>query len=181
MIVVHGLYHYRFPYNCWQSWNISYLWERQIYNNYTLNEVEEIFLRQILVDDQHSHGSRKETEMCLQQEKSYTSYLIDYSCLLAMWNWQHCYHDVDALSGYFVLQGKHPALHATYHTFFTCRISSHGRCHDLPCLNEFSEVVPSCFARSRQTSWTEVLLSWTGRLAQTTARGSCLFKVMGQE
>ena len=67
------------------------------------------------------------------------------------------------------------------HNFFTCRISTHGRCHDLPRLNEFSGVVLSCFTLSRQTGWTEVLLSWTGRLAQTTVRGSCLFKVKGRE
>ena len=34
------------------------------------------------------------------------------------------------------------------HNFFTCRISKHGRCHDLPGLNEFSGVVPSCFTLS---------------------------------
>ena len=69
-----------------------------------------------------------------------------------------------------------------YSNFFvTCSISRHGRCHELPCLNEFSGVVVCCFTLSRQTSWTEVLLSWAGRLAQTIVRGNCLFKVMGQQ
>ena len=38
------------------------------------------------------------------------------------------------------------------HNLFTCRISLHGRCRDLPGLNEFSGVVLSCFTLSRQTS-----------------------------
>ena len=50
------------------------------------------------------------------------------------------------------------------HNCFICCISIHGRCHALPRLNEFSGVVQSCFTLSRQTSWTEVLLSWTGRI-----------------
>ena len=65
---------------------------------------------------------------------------------------------------------------------FASRISIRGRCPDLPCLNEFSDVVvPSCFKLSHQTSWTAELFSGTGRLAQTTVQGNCLFKVMGQE
>ena len=67
------------------------------------------------------------------------------------------------------------------HNLFTGCISMHGRCHDLPWLNEFSGVVLTSFMLSRQTSWTEVLLSWRGRLAQTIVRGNCLFKVTGQE
>ena len=67
------------------------------------------------------------------------------------------------------------------YNFFTCRISLHGHCHDLPCLNKFISVVLSCFTLSRQTSWTEALLSWIGRLAQTIVQGNCLCKVIGQE
>ena len=67
------------------------------------------------------------------------------------------------------------------HNFFTCWILIQGRCHDLPPLNEFSSVVLSCFTLSRQTSWMEVLLSWTWRLAQTIVQGYCLFRDMGQE
>ena len=67
------------------------------------------------------------------------------------------------------------------HHFFTCRVSVHWRCHDLPRLNEFSGVVSSCFPLSRRTSWTEVLFSWTGRLAQTVSQGNRFFKVLGQE
>ena len=48
-------------------------------------------------------------------------------------------------------------------------------------MNEFSVVVLSCFTLSPQTNWMEVLLSWTGRLAQTIVQSDCLFKVMGQE
>ena len=40
---------------------------------------------------------------------------------------------------------------SSIYNFFTCRISMHGHCHDFPCLNEFSSVVPSCFTLS---SWT---------------------------
>ena len=65
--------------------------------------------------------------------------------------------------------------------FFTCRKSMHGRYHVLPRLSEFRGVVLNCFRLSRQTGWTEVLLSWTGRHAQTTVQGNCLFKDMGQE
>ena len=67
------------------------------------------------------------------------------------------------------------------HTFFTGRISIHGRCHGLPRLNELSGVELSCFTFPRQTSRTEVLLSLTGRLAYIIVRGNCLLKVMGQE
>ena len=63
---------------------------------------------------------------------------------------------------------------------FTRRFSMHGRCHNSPRLNEFSGVILSCFALYRQTSWTEVLLSCTGRLAQTIVQGNCLFEVVGQ-
>ena len=49
-------------------------------------------------------------------------------------------------------------------------ISNYGRSHDLPCLNEISSAVLSCFTHSRQTSWMPVLLSWTGRLAQGTVQ-----------
>ena len=38
------------------------------------------------------------------------------------------------------------------HIFFTCCVSMHGRCLVLPCLNEFSCVLLSSFALSRQTS-----------------------------
>ena len=42
------------------------------------------------------------------------------------------------------------------HTFFTCRVSMHGRFHVWPLLIEFCGVVLSCFARSRSSILTEV-------------------------
>ena len=56
-----------------------------------------------------------------------------------------------------------------------------GRCHVLPCLNELSGVVRSCFTLCRQTSRTEVLLKTIGRLAHTIVQGNCLFKAMNQD
>ena len=45
------------------------------------------------------------------------------------------------------------------HQLTNCRIPMHGRCHGLPCLNEFSSVVLSYFTLSRQTTWKEMLVT----------------------
>ena len=41
-------------------------------------------------------------------------------------------------------------------TFFTCRVSMHGRCQGLLWLSEFSDVVLSCFTLSHYTIFTEI-------------------------
>ena len=45
------------------------------------------------------------------------------------------------------------------HNFFKRCISMPGRCHVLPCLNEFIGVVLSCFMLSLQSRWMEVLIT----------------------
>ena len=65
-------------------------------------------------------------------------------------------------------------------SFFTCRISMHGRCHDLPCLNEFSGVVPGCFTLSRRlVKRKKTQLNGKTRSNQFV-KSNCLFKVLGR-
>ena len=91
--------------------------------------------------------------------EAFSSTILDSSSF-PLFDSAQLFHKLYALLLMFFLRFSSVSLHCSpIHNFFTCRISIHGRCHDLPRLNEFSGFLLTCFTLPCQTSRTEVLLS----------------------